>query len=86
MVAMLPFAATAVAAEPITASNDALRTSWYPDEPALSPANVAGGNFGQVFEVPVQGQVYAQPLVSGGTLLSPPRTTGSTASTRGAGR
>lgn len=69
MVAMLPFAATAVAAEPITASNDALRTSWYPDEPSLAPANVASGNFGQVFEVPVQGQVYAQPLVSNGTLL-----------------
>jgi hypothetical protein len=66
---MLPSAATALAAEPIAASNDALRTSWYPDEPGLSPASVAGGNFGPVFETPVQGQVYAQPLVSDGTLL-----------------
>ena len=67
--ALLPFAAPAGAAEPVTASGDALRTSWYPDQPGLSPAVVQGGKFGKVFETPVQGQVYAQPLVSGGTLL-----------------
>jgi hypothetical protein len=57
------------AANPITASNDALRTGWYPDEAKLDPAIVGGGKFGQIFETPVQGQVYAQPLVADGTLL-----------------
>lgn len=61
--------AAAAPAEPVTASNDALRTGWYPDEPKLDPATVAGGKFGQIFETPVQGQVYAQPLVADGTLL-----------------
>jgi outer membrane protein assembly factor BamB len=54
---------------PITASNDSLRTGWYPDEAKLDPAIVGGGKFGQIFETPVQGQVYAQPLVADGTLL-----------------
>jgi outer membrane protein assembly factor BamB len=54
---------------PITASNDALRTGWYPDEAKLDPAIVGGGKFGQIFETPVQGQVYAQPLVADGTVL-----------------
>jgi outer membrane protein assembly factor BamB len=66
---VLSFAAATAAAEPVTASNDALRTGWYPDEPQLSPAAVAGGSFGQLFETPIEGQVYAQPLVSNGTLL-----------------
>jgi outer membrane protein assembly factor BamB len=61
--------ATGAATEPITASNDALRTGWYPDEAKLDPAIVGGGKFGQIFETPVQGQVYAQPLVADGTLL-----------------
>jgi outer membrane protein assembly factor BamB len=61
--------AVGAAAEPVTASNDSLRTGWYPDEPKLDPATVAGGKFGQIFETPVQGQVYAQPLVADGTLL-----------------
>lgn len=66
----LSLAAAAPAAEPVTASNDALRTGWYPDEPELSPAAITSGSFGQIFETPVQGQVYAQPLVSNGTLLA----------------
>jgi outer membrane protein assembly factor BamB len=57
------------AAAPVTASNDALRTGWYPDEPKLDPAIVGGGKFGQIFETPIHGQVYAQPLVADGTLL-----------------
>jgi hypothetical protein len=61
--------ATGVAGEPVTASNDAMRTGWYPDEPKLDPATVGGGKFGQIFETKVQGQVYAQPLVADGTLL-----------------
>ncbi|HEY2478869.1 MAG TPA: PQQ-binding-like beta-propeller repeat protein [Solirubrobacterales bacterium] len=70
MIGVLALAGAAgAAAEPVTASNDALRTGWYPDEPKLDPATVAGGKFGQIFETPVQGQVYAQPLVADGTLL-----------------
>jgi outer membrane protein assembly factor BamB len=69
ILAALSFAGAAAAAEPVTASNDALRTGWYPDEPQLSPAAVAGGSFGKLFETPIEGQVYAQPLVSNGTLL-----------------
>ncbi|MGD9736960.1 MAG: PQQ-binding-like beta-propeller repeat protein, partial [Solirubrobacterales bacterium] len=68
VLAALSFVAAAPAA-PVTASNDALRTGWYPDEPQLSPAALASGSFGQIFETPIQGQVYAQPLVSNGTLL-----------------
>ena len=69
LLAALSLAAAAPAAEPVTASHDALRTGWYPEEPKLSPAAITSGNFGQIFETPVQGQVYAQPLVSNGTLL-----------------
>jgi outer membrane protein assembly factor BamB len=46
-----------------------LRTGWDPNEPALTPAAVKGGQFGQIFSTPVNGQVYGQPLVAGGTLI-----------------
>jgi len=68
-VAFCGFARAAAAAEPIGAAADSLRTSWYPDEPQLSPELVEGDDFGLNFSVPVQGQVYAQPLVSGHTLF-----------------
>jgi hypothetical protein len=57
-----------IADEPTASQND-LRTGWDPDEPTLTPAAVSGGSFGQVFKTPVQGQVYAQPLVIGNTLI-----------------
>lgn len=69
VIGMLGVVGVAGAAEPVTASNDALRTGWYPDEPGLEPATVGGGKFGQLFETPIKGQVYAQPLVADGTLL-----------------
>ncbi|MDP9333879.1 MAG: PQQ-binding-like beta-propeller repeat protein, partial [Actinomycetota bacterium] len=54
----------------ITTNNrDAARTGWYPDQPGLSPAVVGGGSFGQEFSAAVDGQVYAQPVLAGGTLL-----------------
>jgi outer membrane protein assembly factor BamB len=70
-VGALIFAAPALASGlPVTAASESLRTSWYPDEPQLTPQLLEGeGGFGQNFEVPVQGQIYAQPLVSAGTLL-----------------
>ncbi|MDQ1509793.1 MAG: hypothetical protein QOG50_1637, partial [Actinomycetota bacterium] len=42
---------------------------WDSNEPALSPATIANGSFGQTFSTPVAGQVYAQPLVVGSTVI-----------------
>ena len=52
-----------------TASQDSLRTGWDPNEPGLSPSVVHGVSFGQVFRTAVNGQVYAQPLVIGSTVI-----------------
>ena len=52
-----------------TASGNDLRTGWDRHEPGLSPAAVASSQFGQVFSTPVNGQVYAQPLVIGSTVI-----------------
>jgi len=56
-------------ADDLTASLDSLRTGWDPNEPGLSPSVVAGGTFGRVYSTAVNGQVYAQPLVVGSTLI-----------------
>ena len=71
-VAMLAVAAPVSAAdEPVTAAADSLRTGWYPNEAQLTPPLLEEeGGFGRNFDTPVQGQVYAQPLVSGDTLLA----------------
>jgi lectin family protein/ASPM-SPD-2-Hydin domain-containing protein/putative pyrroloquinoline-quinone-binding quinoprotein len=53
----------------VTEAGDELRTGFYGNQPRLSPSVVTGGTFGQLFSVSVNGQVYAQPLVSQGTLL-----------------
>jgi hypothetical protein len=66
--ALLALAGQAVAAE-ITNSGDNLRTGWYPDEPSITPQLVSGGTFGQLWSAPVEGQVYAQPLLDDGTLF-----------------
>ncbi len=51
------------------AGSDA-RTGWYPDEQQLSPSVVSGNTFGQLWSATVDGQVYAQPLLSGtGTVI-----------------
>jgi hypothetical protein len=52
-----------------TASLNDLRTGWDPNEPGLSPSVVHGPNFGEVFRAQVNGQVYAQPLVVGSTVI-----------------
>ncbi len=68
-----PLAAVAPAssgrADVLTYSNNPLRNGWYPDQSALSPNTVTGGQFGRLFSATVDGQVYAQPIVSQGTLL-----------------
>ena len=58
-----------VRADDVTASLNKLRTGWDPGEPKLSPSTVAGGTFNRVFSTAVNGQVYAQPIVVGSTLI-----------------
>jgi outer membrane protein assembly factor BamB len=61
--------AVSARADEVTASQNDLRTGWDPDEPGLSPSVVTGGSFGQLFSTPVSGQVYAQPVVAGSTVV-----------------
>ena len=56
-----------------TVSQNNLRTDWDPHEPTLTPGNISGHTpgygFGQVFKTALTGQVYAQPLVVGSTVI-----------------
>jgi iron transport multicopper oxidase len=61
--------AGAAMAEGITNSGDDLRDGWYPEQSSLTPQLVSGGTFGQLWSTPVDGQVYAQPLLANGNLL-----------------
>jgi hypothetical protein len=54
-----------------TISDDNLRTGWDGNEAALSPSDVSGSDFGQLFRAQVDGQVYAAPLVVDRTASSP---------------
>jgi hypothetical protein len=67
--AALLFSAGQVLASGVTNSGDDLRDGWYPEQPSLTPQLVSGGTFGQLWSATVDGQVYAQPLLSNGTLL-----------------
>ena len=53
----------------ITNSGENLRTGWYPETGGITPQLVSGGTFGELWSTPVEGQVYAQPLLDSGTLL-----------------
>jgi hypothetical protein len=61
-------------ADDVTASQNNLRTGWDPSEPHLAPVNdggpVGGPGFGQLFETHLDGQVIAQPIVVGDTLIA----------------
>jgi hypothetical protein len=56
--------ATSARADTLQMSADSADTGWYPNEPLLSPTNVTGGDFGEIFDTQLDGQVSAQPLVS----------------------
>jgi Abnormal spindle-like microcephaly-assoc'd, ASPM-SPD-2-Hydin/Protein of unknown function (DUF1573) len=53
----------------VTYAGDDKRTGWYKDQPLLDPATVGGSGFGKLFDTAINGQVYAQPLVSNGILF-----------------
>jgi ASPM-SPD-2-Hydin domain-containing protein/putative pyrroloquinoline-quinone-binding quinoprotein len=57
------------AADETTVSQNDQRNGWDRNEPALTPAAVQGGKFGQIFKTSVNGQVYGQPLIIGNTLV-----------------
>ncbi len=52
-----------------TQHNDLLRTGWNNKEAKLSPANVNVRQFGKVFQVAVDDQLYAQPLVAANVII-----------------
>ncbi len=53
-----------------TQHNDLLRTGWNNKEIKLQPSNVNSRQFGKVFKVTIDDQVYAQPLVAGNINIS----------------
>jgi hypothetical protein len=61
--------APGISADETTAQQNLLRNGWDPNEPTLTPAVVSGGTFGQVFKTALNGQIYAQPLVVGSTVI-----------------
>jgi outer membrane protein assembly factor BamB len=52
-----------------TMSADPGRTGFYPNQPALDPATVGSPYFGQIFDAPLDGQIYAQPLYANGVVF-----------------
>ncbi|MFF5013351.1 choice-of-anchor D domain-containing protein [Streptomyces sp. NPDC001165] len=62
-------AADRARADETTVSQDALRTGWDSKEPGLAPDQVSSSDFGKQFSTSVDGQVYAQPVVVGKTVV-----------------
>ncbi|HXP22243.1 MAG TPA: choice-of-anchor D domain-containing protein [Streptosporangiaceae bacterium] len=58
-------------ADELTMSGGNLRNGWDPGETtgSLSPTALLSGSFGQLFSTTVNGQVYAQPVVVGNTVI-----------------
>ena len=70
-VAVTSFASQSVArADTLRNASDNSVTGWYPNEPGLTPSAVKSADFGQLFDTGLNGAIYAQPLVSQGTVLT----------------
>ena len=54
----------------LTQHNDNTRSGWNDNETALTTSNVNVQQFGKLFTMPVDDQVYAQPLVVGHVVIS----------------
>ncbi len=63
------WAAPLARADDSTISVNNLRDGWDRNEPGLSPAQVSSPGFGRRFSTAVDGQVYAQPIVAGPTVI-----------------
>ncbi len=55
-----------LSANVLTYHNDGAQSGVNPDETVLTPSNVNSADFGKVFSVPVDGQIYAQPVYLSG--------------------
>jgi Bacterial lectin/Bacterial Ig domain/Abnormal spindle-like microcephaly-assoc'd, ASPM-SPD-2-Hydin/PQQ-like domain len=66
---LLGVVASRASADNVTVSGDPARTGWYASEPRLTPSQVTAGDFGRQFATALDGSVYAQPLVVGGTVV-----------------
>ena len=64
-----PVSASTIQTDGATRGADDNRTGWYPDQTGLTPSVVTSGTFGQIFKTPVNGEVYAQPLLDDNELL-----------------
>src|SRR6516165_2737476 len=78
LIACLILSSRGFAADVLTYHNDNSRTGLNPAETILTPLNVHANTFGLIRNLPVDGQVYAQPLYasnvpvfSGGQSLGP---------------
>src|SRR5205807_6680062 len=68
-------AANTAPVEILTFHGDLARTGWNPDERALTPATVRPAAFGRLWTAPVEGEIYAEPLVAAGVVVrGTPRT------------
>jgi PQQ-like domain len=62
-------------AEVLTFHTDAARTGWNATESVLTPASVRSGGFSRLWTVPVEGAIFAEPLVAADVLVrGTPRT------------
>jgi hypothetical protein len=68
-VALLALLAAACGPGVFTHAGNTDRNGDYADQAGLTPQLVSGGTFGQMFDAPVDGQVYAQPVISNGIAL-----------------
>ncbi len=70
LMAACSFALASPARAGVTTNNQGnMRVGWYSNQSGLAPSAVTNSSFGVLFSAAVDGQVYAQPLVSGDTLV-----------------